>query len=229
MLELERLIAPPNQDEVGGGRLLVRVSVDEIVAFLVSVRQGTRALPHAPEPDRSLLTLLFTDIVGSTELVQRLGDEAWRALLARHHRIVRKQIGIFHGREVDHAGDGFFITFDRPGQAVACAQAVRDGLHAIGITVRAGIHAGECEHAEGQVVGVAVHVAARIATLAQPGEILVSSTLMDLLAGSRFEFEDRAWHTLKGLREKRQLYALRSYRAAAFVAQRARQACHSAA
>ena len=180
MLELERLLAPPNLDEIRGGRLLVCGSLDEVVAFLVDARQGAPA--HEPEADRSLLTLLFTDIVGSTELVQRLGDEAWRALLARHHEIVRAQVRRFNGCEIDHAGDGFFITFDRPGQAVACAQAAREGLHAIGIAMRAGIHAGECERAGGQVVGVAVHVAARIATTAQPGEILVSSTLNDLLA-----------------------------------------------
>jgi class 3 adenylate cyclase len=162
------------------------------------------------EAQRSLLTLLFTDIVGSTDLVERLGDEAWRALLVRHHEIVRTQLAIFRGHEIDHAGDGFFVTFDRPGQAVRFAQAVRDALGAIGIAVRCGIHAGECEQIDGQVLGVAVHVAARVAGMARPGEILVSGTVKDLLAGSGFEFGNRGWHTLKGLRERRQLHSLGS-------------------
>lgn len=165
------------------------------------------ALPHA-KSERSLLTLLFTDIVGSTGTVERLGDEAWQALLLEHHAIVRSRLKSFGGREVDHAGDGFFATFDQPSPAVRCAEAIRVALDAIGIVVRAGIHAGECQTVDGQVTGVAVHVAARISSIAQPGEILVSGSLKDLVAGAGLEFSDRQWHTLKGLCGRRQLFAL---------------------
>jgi class 3 adenylate cyclase len=157
---------------------------------------------------RLLLTLLFTDIVESTQTAERLGDEGWRALLARHHAIVRAKLALFRGQEVDKAGDGFFATFERPGLAVCCAEAIRAALEEIGICVRAGIHAGECDTFDGEVTGVAVHVAARVASIAQPGEILVSSSLRDLLAGSGFEFADRDWHALKGLSGTRQLFAL---------------------
>lgn len=160
------------------------------------------------EPERSLLTLLFTDIVDSTGTAERLGDESWHTLLVRHHAIVRSQLATFRGREIDKAGDGFFATFDRPSRAVACAHAIRSALAAIGIEIRAGVHIGECETVGAQVSGVAVHVAARVASIAQPGEILVSSAVRDVLAGSRLEFSRGDWHDLKGLSGSRQLYAL---------------------
>ena len=203
MTQINCVSAVPTQPE----SLLPLDSGDGALVLSMGARREARE-SHIAQQNLSLLTLLFTDIVGSTELVQKLGNEGWRTLLARHHHIVREQVGDFRGREIDHAGDGFFLSFDKPGQAIACARSVRDSLSAIGLTVRAGAHAGECEQSVEGVVGVAVHVAARIAAIARPGEILLSATLKDILAGSRFAFEDRHWHTLRGLHEKRRLYAL---------------------
>jgi class 3 adenylate cyclase len=166
------------------------------------------ACDRAGDADRSLLTLLFTDIVASTETAERLGDEAWRNLLDRHRAIVREQLAAFRGVEIDNAGDGFFATFDTPARAVRCAAAIDVALAGIGVTIRAGIHAGECAAVAGRVSGVAVHVAARIVEVAQPGEVLVSGTVRDLVAGSGLEFCDRDWHSLKGLSGSRQLFAL---------------------
>jgi class 3 adenylate cyclase len=167
-----------------------------------------RACERACAGDRSLLTLLFTDIVASTETAERLGDEAWRDLLDRHRAVVRDQLAAFRGVEIDNAGDGFFATFDAPARAVRCAEAIDVALAGIGISIRAGIHAGECAAVAGRVSGVAVHVAARIVEVAQPGEVLVSGTVRDLVAGSGLEFCDRDWHALKGLSGSRQLFAL---------------------
>jgi len=160
------------------------------------------------DADRMLLTLLFTDIVSSTETVERLGDRAWQRLLEQHWKIVRSELAAFGGTEVDNAGDGFFATFDRPARAVRCAEAIDAALARIGLAVRAGIHAGECAVREGRVNGVAVHVAARIAAMALPGEVLVSATVRDLVAGSELAFLDRDWHALRGLTGERQLFAL---------------------
>jgi class 3 adenylate cyclase len=158
--------------------------------------------------ERVLATILFTDIVGSTAMAARLGDAAWRELLARHHAIVRRELARFQGRELDTAGDGFFATFDGPARAVLAAAALREPLRAIGIDVRAGVHTGECEVSDGKVVGIAVSVGARIASLAGPSEILVSSTVKDLVAGSGLRFEDRGEHQLKGVPETWRLFAL---------------------
>ena len=158
--------------------------------------------------ERSLLTLLFTDIVDSTETAERLGDEAWRSLLERHRQVVREHLVAFRGVEIDNAGDGFFATFDTPARAVRCAEAIEVALAAIGVSIRAGIHAGECAAVAGRISGVAVHVAARIVEVALPGEVLVSGTVRDLVAGSGLEFRDRDWHALKGLSGSRQLFAL---------------------
>lgn len=163
------------------------------------------------EDNRSLLTLLFTDIVGSTGIVDQLGDRAWRALLAKHNAIVRDQLTVFRGSEVDHAGDGFFATFDRPTRAVRCAETIRAELQALGIAIRAAIHTAECETGGEFVSGVAVHVAARMVSVAEPGEILVSNTVRELVAGSGLEFSDGAWHTLRGLSGRRQLFALKQH------------------
>ena len=160
------------------------------------------------EADRKLLTLLFTDIVSSTETVERLGDRAWQRLLEQHWRIVRSELAAFGGTEVDNAGDGFFATFDMPARAVRCAEAIDAALARIGLAVRAGIHAGECAVRDGRVNGVAVHVAARIAEMALPGEVLVSATVRDLVAGSELAFLDRDRHALRGLTGERQLFAL---------------------
>jgi class 3 adenylate cyclase len=160
------------------------------------------------QSERVLATILFTDIVGSTELATRLGDTAWRELLEKHHAIVRRELARFRGQELDTAGDGFFATFDGPARAVLAAVAIREPLRAIGIEVRAGLHTGECEVSDGKVVGIAVSIGARISSLAGPGEILVSSTVKDLVAGSGLRFEDRGEHQLKGVPETWRVFAL---------------------
>ena len=160
------------------------------------------------QSERVLATILFTDIVGSTELAGRLGDTAWRELLERHHAIVRRELARFHGRELDTAGDGFFATFDGPARAVLAAAALREPLQAIGIDVRAGLHTGEFEVSDGKIVGIAVSIGARISSLAGPGEVLVSSTVKDLVAGSGLRFEDRGEHQLKGIPEAWRVFAL---------------------
>jgi class 3 adenylate cyclase len=158
------------------------------------------------EPDRQLTTLLFTDIVESTRHMANLGDAGWRELLERHHAIVRTQLARARGREVDTAGDGFFASFDGPARAVRCAKTIADGVRELGIEVRSGLHTGECELIDGKVSGIAVHTGARVAAHAGAGEVLVSSTVKDLVAGSGLEFEDRGVHELKGIGEWR-LYA----------------------
>jgi class 3 adenylate cyclase/pimeloyl-ACP methyl ester carboxylesterase len=151
------------------------------------------------EPDRMLATVLFTDIVDATGQALGLGDRAWRELLERHHSIVRRELIRFRGREIDSAGDGFFAAFDGPARAIRCACAVVDRVRELGIDVRAGLHTGECEVADGKVAGIAVHTGARVATNALGGEVVVSSTVKDLVAGSGIEFEDRGLHELKGI------------------------------
>jgi pimeloyl-ACP methyl ester carboxylesterase len=175
--------------------------LDEIEEFLTGVRRG-------PDADRVLATVLFTDIVGSTEHAARLGDRAWRALLDRHQGLVRTELERWRGREVDTAGDGFLATFDGPGRAVRCACAIRDGVRALGHEIRAGVHTGEVElHGEG-VAGIAVHIGARVAALAGAGEVLVSSTVRDLVVGSGIAFEDRGVHELKGAPGEWRLFAV---------------------
>jgi class 3 adenylate cyclase/dienelactone hydrolase len=159
------------------------------------------------EPDRVLATVLFTDIVGSTEKLSELGDAGWRELLERHHAVVRGQLSRGRGREVDTAGDGFFAAFDGPARAVRCAKAIVDGVRELGIDVRSGLHTGECELVDGKMTGIAVHTGARVAAHAGPGEVLVSSTVKDLVAGSGLEFVDRGVHELKGVPGEWRLYA----------------------
>jgi class 3 adenylate cyclase len=159
------------------------------------------------EADRVLATVLFTDIVGSTEKMSELGDAGWRELLERHHAVVRSQLTRSRGREVDTAGDGFFAAFDGPARAIRCAKAIVDGVRELGIDVRSGLHTGECELVDGKVTGIAVHTGARVAAHAGAGEVLVSSTVKDLVAGSGLEFEDRGIHELKGIPGEWRLYA----------------------
>jgi class 3 adenylate cyclase len=158
--------------------------------------------------ERVLATILFTDIVGSTELAARLGDRAWRELLERHHAIVRRELARFRGRELDTAGDGFFASFDGPARAVQAASALREALQAIGLEIRSGLHTGEFEVSADKIVGIAVSIGARISSLAAPGEILVSSTVKDLVAGSGMRFEDRGERALKGIPEHWHLFAV---------------------
>jgi pimeloyl-ACP methyl ester carboxylesterase len=160
------------------------------------------------EPERVLATVLFTDIVGSSEKAVTLGDRAWRELLERHHELVRRQLVRFRGREVDTAGDGFFASFDGPARAIRCACTIVESMPELGLDIRAGLHTGECELVDGKVAGVAVHTGARVAANAQPGEVLVSSTVRDLVAGSGIAFKDCGGFELKGIPGKWQLYAV---------------------
>jgi class 3 adenylate cyclase len=177
----------------------------ELEQFIADVVEGKAAKPEA---DRILATVLFTDIVGSSEKASALGDSAWRELLERHHELVRRQLTRFRGVEVDTAGDGFFASFDGPARAIRCACAIVESMPELGLEVRAGLHAGECELANGKVAGIAVHTGARVASLAQPEDVLVSSTVKDLVAGSEIGFEDRGSHELKGIPGKWRLYAV---------------------
>ncbi len=160
------------------------------------------------EPDTVLATVLFTDIVGSTATAAELGDRRWRELLERHHQAVRGQLARFRGREVDTAGDGFFATFDGPARAIRCACAVGEAVGELGLEVRAGVHTGECELLDDKVAGIAVSIGARVAARAAPGEVLVSSTVKDLVAGSGIHFADRGVTELKGVPGEWRLYAV---------------------
>ena len=165
---------------------------DEVARFVAGE-------PAPDVPETVLATVMFTDIVGSTETATALGDAAWRDLLARHHDAVRRAVTRFRGQERDTAGDGFFVTFDGPARAIRCGQAIIAAVQPLGLRLRIGIHIGECELHEEKVTGVAVIVGARIAAVAGPGEVLVSATVRDLVAGSGLEFCDRGQHQLKGL------------------------------
>ena len=180
-------------------------------AHQVAMRETKQLLSEIRTPptrDRVLATVLFTDIVGSTERAAELGDRAWRDLLERHNALVRQRLAEFRGDELDTAGDGFFAAFDGPGRAIECARAIIDGVRAIGLDVRAGLHTGECERMGEKLSGIVVPVGARVAAVAQPGEVLVSSTVKDLVAGSGIEFEDRGTHELKGVPGEWRLYAV---------------------
>jgi len=166
--------------------------LDEVEEFVTGVRPGAAV-------DRVLSTVLFTDIVGSTERLVTLGDRKWQELKAAHHRIVRAELARLRGREVDAAGDGFFATFDGPARAVRCAAAIRAAVRQLGLDIRAGVHTGEVETSEEGVTGLAVHIGARVMGLAGAGEILATSTVKDLVAGSGIEFEDRGVRAFKGV------------------------------
>lgn len=174
--------------------------LDEIQEFLTGVRP-------TPESDRELSTLLFTDIAGSTELITRLGDQAWQELLERHHAMVREELSRFRGHEVDTAGDGFFATFDGPARAVRCALSVVGAGQQLGIKIRAGLHTGEIQVMGPKISGIALHIAARVVATAKPSEVLVSSTVKDLVAGSGIRFADRGTHVLKGVSGEWHLFA----------------------
>jgi class 3 adenylate cyclase len=172
----------------------------EIERFVAEVRDQEADL------DRVLATVMFTDIVGSTAKAAELGDRGWRELVERHHGAVRALLGRFRGTEIDTAGDGFFATFDGPARAVRCAQAIGDAMHDLDLEIRAGVHTGEVETIAGKVGGIAVNVGARIAALAGPSEVLVSSTVKDLVSGSGLAFEDAGEHELKGIPDRWRLY-----------------------
>jgi class 3 adenylate cyclase len=176
--------------------------IDEIEEFLTGSR-------HEAEPDRVLATVLFTDIVESTQRAAEMGDRQWRALLDRHDQAVRDQLQRHRGRAVKSLGDGFLATFDGPARAVRCASAIAQSMLPLGIAVRSGLHTGEIELLrDDDIGGIAVHIAARVADMAGPGEALVSSPVRDLVAGSGLQFQDRGFHALRGLPEELRLYTV---------------------
>jgi len=176
--------------------------VDEVQEFLTGARP-------IPDTERVLATVLFTDIVGSTERAAALGDRSWRELLQQHHALVRSELERFRGVEIDTAGDGFMASFDGPARAIRCACAIQDAVSQLRLEIRAGVHTGECERIGDKLSGIAVHIAARVAGTAGPGQVLVSQTVRDLVAGSGIEFEDRGEHELKGVSETWRLFSVR--------------------
>jgi class 3 adenylate cyclase len=176
-------------------------TLGDLQEFLI----GTR---DAPEPERVLATVLFTDVVDSTRTAADLGDRRWREVLETHQRQVRAELARFSGREVKSTGDGFLATFDGPARAVRCARAIAAAPGPDGIRVRAGLHAGECEVMGEDIGGIAVHIAARVSALAEPGEVLVSRTVKDLVTGSGIAFADRGEHALKGVPDLWQLHGV---------------------
>jgi class 3 adenylate cyclase len=163
------------------------------------------------EPDRVLATVLLTDIAGATTMVADLGDRAWAELLARHHQLVRHALAAHGGREIDTAGDGFFAAFDGPARAIRCATAISAAVRELGLQLRAGLHTGECELVDGKLGGIAVHIGARVAAQAEPGQVLVSQTVRDLVAGSGIQFTDRGVTELKGVPDRWRLWAVDDY------------------
>ena len=175
--------------------------LDEVEEFITGTRQR-------PEPDRVLATLMFNDIVGSTERAVELGDRQWRELLSNYYAIARKELTAFRGREVNTTGDGLLATFDGPARAIRCASSIRQRVRPLGLQIRTGLHTGECELIGDDVGGIAVHIAARVSAVAAPDEVLVSSTVKDLVAGSQLRFADRGAHRLKGVPDEWRLYAV---------------------
>ena len=167
--------------------------------FLDEVEEFLTGSKRPRQPDRVLATVLFTDIVGSTERAVELGDRRWKTLLDDHHRLVRTELARARGREIRIAGDGFLATFDGPARAIRCACTIRDAVRELGLEIRAGLHTGEIELTGAGIEGIAVHIGARVAELAGAGEVLASSTVKDLVAGSGLEFADRGTHVLKGV------------------------------
>ena len=184
-----------------------RESFQEIAEFLTGEQADVA-------DDRVLATVLFTDIVDSTRTAAKMGDRDWHALLDAHDAVVRSQLARFRGREVNTSGDGFLAMFDGPQRAIRCAMAIRDAVQSLGIEVRAGLHTGECEVRGDDIGGIAVHIGARVSALAGPNDVLVSSTLRDLVIGSGLEFEDRGAHELKGVPGEWRLFAVASGRTA---------------
>ena len=174
--------------------------IDEVERFVRSVNAEEATF------DRVLATVLFTDIVGSTEKAAQLGDSAWKDLLERHHAVVRAMIGRYRGAEINTAGDGFLATFDGPARGVKCAQAISEAVRPLAVEIRAGLHTGEVETIDGAVGGLAVHIGARVGALAGPSEVVVSQTVKDLVAGSGLSFEDAGEHELKGVPDRWRLY-----------------------
>jgi class 3 adenylate cyclase len=197
-----RLVVLPGSDN-----LFFTSAVDE---FVDHVEEHVTGAPPIRELDRALVTVLFTDIVGSSEHATRLGDKRWTSLLDHHDALITRELDRYRGRRVNPTGDGVLATFDGPARAIRCAQAICTGVRTFGIEVRAGLHAGEVELRGDDIGGIAVHIGARISALAGAGEVLVSSTVKDLVAGSGIEFHGRGEHELKGVQGTWNLFAIRN-------------------
>jgi class 3 adenylate cyclase len=202
----ERIPGATYRELSGRDHFLFAGNTDEVLDSVERFVQSIRA--EETKIDRVLATVLFTDIVGSTEKVAELEDAAWKALLERHHEVVRAFLGRYRGRELDTAGDGFFAAFDGPARGIRCAQAIVEAVKTVGLDIRVGLHTGEVETIDDKVTGIAVMIGARIGAQAQPSEVLVSSTVKDLTAGSGLLFEDRGEHELKGVPGEWHLYAV---------------------
>jgi pimeloyl-ACP methyl ester carboxylesterase len=200
-----RLVELQGGGHLSTGAAALRIA-SEVESFVTDIR--TSDAWEEPEPDRVLATVLFTDLVGSTAKATELGDLRWRELLEQHHARIRAQLSRYRGVELDTAGDGFFARFDGPARAIRCACAIREGLADLGLEIRAGLHTGECELLDGKVAGISVSIGARVAAQAAPGEVLVSQTVKDLVAGSGLEFEGRGAAELKGVPGEWRLYAV---------------------
>ena len=200
--------------QIPGARYVELGGVDNLIwagdqeAMVAEIQDFITGVRPAPEPHRVLATVLFTDIVESTRLAAELGDERWHAVLAEHHRVARRQLERFGGHEVKTVGDGILATFDGPARAVRCAAAIRDGVRELGLELRAGVHTGEIEVEPDDIGGLGVHIGARVSALAAGGEVLVSSTVKDLVVGSGLGFEDRGTHVLKGVPGEWRLFAV---------------------
>jgi pimeloyl-ACP methyl ester carboxylesterase len=204
--DLARRIAGARLVEMpGSDHFFLASDVNELATEIEEFLTGARP---APDPDRVLATVLFTDIVGSTALAADVGDRRWRDLLERHDEAVDAELRLTRGRRVKHLGDGVLATFDGPARAVRCAQAVIEQGRSLGLEVRAGVHTGECERRGDDLSGIAVHIGARVGALAGPCEVLVSRTVVDLVAGSGLRFRDRGEHELKGLADRWRLFAV---------------------
>jgi class 3 adenylate cyclase len=201
-------------DHIAGARYVELPGADELIwagdqeALVGEIQEFVTGARPVIDPDRVLATIVFTDIVGSTRLAADLGDRSWRELLERHHAVVRTELARHRGREVDTAGDGFLVVFDGPARAVRFAAAAVQGVQSLGLEIRAGVHTGEVEMSGDGVRGIAVHIGARVSALAGASEVLVSSTVRDLVAGSGLEFEDRGLHDLKGVPDQWRILAL---------------------
>jgi class 3 adenylate cyclase len=183
-------------------------AVGEVDLFVGEVEEFLTGTRHEKEPDRMLATVLFTDICDSTKRAAELGDAAWRQLLEQHDSLVRRALERHRGREVKRTGDGFLATFDGPARGLRCAASIAEGVRSLGIEVRAGLHTGEVEVMNGDIGGLAVHIGARVMGVAGPGEVLVSSTVKDLVVGSGIDFAERGSHELKGVPGEWRLFAV---------------------
>jgi class 3 adenylate cyclase len=193
----------------GNEHLISAARVPELLAHVMPFLEEA-VTREAPEPDKVLATVLFSDIVGSTARAAELGDARWRELLAAHHGRVRRQLARFRGVELDTAGDGFFARFDGPARAIRCALAIRDAVGELGLEMRIGLHAGECEVLDRKIAGLAVAIGARVSSRAAAGEVLVSHTVKDLVVGSGITFDDRGLAELKGVPGEWRLYCVAS-------------------